>query len=69
MRSSLKHTLSTIEFASAIVSKPRADIEIEQFKGPDAWDKRQVREFVATLDNGKYGHLADVFQVTGKVCI
>mmetsp|Transcript_19338 Transcript_19338/g.27799 ORF Transcript_19338/g.27799 Transcript_19338/m.27799 type:complete len:208 (+) Transcript_19338:1114-1737(+) len=66
-RSALHHTLNTLDFATAMISANRAEIESSQFRGPEAWTRKEVQAFVKQLDGGRVKHLARVFAMTGKV--
>ena len=66
-RSSMEHSLNTLDFGTSMMSVSRAEKEQKAWKGPDAWSVAQVQQFIATLADGKVRHLVDVFAITGKV--
>jgi hypothetical protein len=68
LRSSLKHTLNTLTFVSAICARDsRAELEAKNFKGPLAWKAADCIAFVAQIEGGKYAHLSVNYAMTGKM--
>ena len=68
LRSSIKHTLNTLNFVHEICTRnSRAEAEAHSFKGPLAWTPSDMVAFVAELENGKYKLLSDSFNLTGKM--
>ena len=56
-----------VDYAAAMIETSRAAQERKAFKGPEAWSKQQMVDWVAQLDGGKYASLAPSFQITGKM--
>lgn len=65
LRSSIKHTLNTLDYLLFMVEKSRAELKAATLSGPEAWTKTQTVEWVASLQDGKFQHLAPYFQITG----
>jgi len=68
LRSSLKHTVNTLTYVSAICARDsRAELEAKNFKGPLAWKAADCIAFVAQIEGGKYAHLSVNYAMTGKM--
>lgn len=67
MRSSLKHTINTLEYTASLVSVSRATKERAGFVGVDAWSPVEVSKFIHELQGGRVSHLSSVFSLSGKL--
>lgn len=69
MRSHIKHTLNTLDTVTSMLEiSQRVDEETKILRGPSAWSRAQVVEFVEQLYDGRYKHLAPYFQnLTGRM--
>ncbi|GMI35717.1 hypothetical protein TeGR_g12391 [Tetraparma gracilis] len=63
--SQFKGTVNTLNYAEFMVKASREEEERKEFKGPEAWSKSQVVEWVKGL-GGEYVALSEVFVLTGK---
>lgn len=67
-RASLKHSENTMNFVASILEKETLAMkEKKSFSGPLAWSKEEMIAFVASLEGGRYAHLASSFSLTGKL--
>ena len=67
LRSALPHSRNSLDYAMAMIETTRAQQDRAKFVGPETWTKAQMVDFVASLEKGRFRHLAQSFQISGKM--